>query len=754
MVHILQQPDWAPVFHGLIRRLTDTTAVASRHFQPAPDAFDADFDAARFADEPGDDDAAENDVADFVARDAGLMGGDEIDTLVDQMPPVLLRGPHGPSRPHVVMAMASLRLAMMLDDPHCLHAPGAVTLLQPGSMAIANAMGEIITRAVVPASMVVAMTVTGIPPHLAASGRVMLVLSPTAETLAGQKTFAEAIRTTLARTEPCVILLPDGFDLPLDLEAVLPRALVPPALDRAALRPLMAVLYPAETRSALEAALGTLPEAAPIARLPLEALSLAFRAPDPKGAVAVLIHQMETLAQPPRPTAALDQFDASQLAVRAARQMVADLAAWRAGQLAWSDIPNGLLVTGPPGTGKTWLARAIAAEAGVEIIETAMTDWQEGSSLGPMLAKMRASFDAAQRAAPCVLFIDELDAAGTRSERNHNSSYNDQTMAALLTGLTELREVEGVLVVGATNRGDGIDPALVRPGRFDLTHPLQPPTLAGVKTILTTLLARDGLGEGSRDLLAAKALGLSPAAIQSAVRKARAACRNEGKTLSAAAVGMALTEGFEVPQDLRLRIALHEAGHAAVGMRLGQKIERITLGRMGGKVDWIPQPGTGTVAEFAAQIAVTMAGRAAEEVLLGNPSGGAGGPEHSDLAIATRTALELEVRHGLGSSGLLWRGASPEALLMQPTISARVEAHLADGLATAKAVIAGMPRLVEALAEVLLREHEISGALLGSWTTVIRDYDPHIEDLPAGSVVVFPRRNGNTTEPGGPQSSA
>ncbi len=139
----------------------------------------------------------------------------------------------------------------------------------------------------------------------------------------------------------------------------------------------------------------------------------------------------------------------------AAAALVADLSAWRRGDAEWRELSHSLLLSGPAGTGKSVLARGIAASAGVPLIETSFGTWQASGHLGDMLREMRRSFSDALRKKPSVLFIDEADAAGSRdSPDRHGSSYRAQVINQFLAEIDQLQHAEGVLLIGATNHGE------------------------------------------------------------------------------------------------------------------------------------------------------------------------------------------------------------------------------------------------------------------------------------------------------------
>lgn len=457
-----------------------------------------------------------------------------------------------------------------------------------------------------------------------------------------------------------------------------------------------------------------LPSDAALRGLEAEAWHLALRAPDPAAWTAEL--RRLAASAPVRGSVALtlDDLSLEDGPVRdAATRLVVDMAGWRAGRVAWSEMTRSLLIHGAPGTGKTWLARAIAGSAGLPLIAASLGDWQAAGHLGDLLREMRATFARARTAAPCVLFLDELDAAGSRgSDDRHASTYRAQVIAGLLEQLDGVLGLEGVLVLAATNDPGAIDPALRRPGRLDRTLALRLPGRAGLQAILTRQLGCS-LPPEALDDLSRRAIGQSPAEIDAALREARSLARAAGRGITAADIAGALGLGLEAPGLMR-RMAVHEAGHAVAFHCLRQagalagRITAARIGATGGLVAIEEQAGTPTRAGLEARITCRLAGRAAEALVLGAPGTGAGGDAGSDLALATGLALQLELSWGLGG-GLTWHANPMARLAADPHLRDRVEAHLQRGHGRATVLLKESRPRLDALAARLEAERVIEG---------------------------------------------
>ncbi len=313
-----------------------------------------------------------------------------------------------------------------------------------------------------------------------------------------------------------------------------------------------------------------------------------------------------------------------------------------------------------PGTGKSHLARAMANSAGVALVRGSFARWQSHGNLSHMLRAMRASFDKAAAARPAILVINEIDAVGDRADPDpHNRSYRQQVINGFLEALDGLRYLEGVMIVGTTNYPDKIDAAVLRPGRIDIKAQVP---LPGAKALARML--RDGFGAeippNEMVRLTRAATGQSAADVDGALRSARSMARQSDREVTVLDL---LTAPSPDPEDHNpardRRIAIHECGHAIVGSCLGLglgKITRVVLTRQGGQAWLAYATGEQMLADLEDELAYSLAGRAAERVILGAAAAGDGGNALSDLALDRRRhrrgglggAIPADAVHGRG----------------------------------------------------------------------------------------------------------
>lgn len=379
------------------------------------------------------------------------------------------------------------------------------------------------------------------------------------------------------------------------------------------------------------------------------------------------------------------------------RDLCDDLAAYRDGKLAWSEIDAGCLLAGPPGTGKTLFASALAASAGVAFVPTSYADWQSSGDghAGHVIKTMKLRFETAISNAPAILFIDEIDAIQARGKGGHNSDWWPMIVTAVLESLDGTTRREGIVVIAATNHAAGLDPALVRSGRLDRRFEIGLPDEAGLAGVF-----RHHMPEIAADMIAPVATALagstSGADVARIAREARRLARRQGRPVSGADLMAIALPADGRPEALRRLVAVHEAGHAVALMLGGQVPISLSIvavdGRGGGVVTDGLALGMGRVGDIDAVAIPILAGRAAEEVILGQASGGAGGPEDSDLGRATSLIANASAMLGLGD--FLVHGSQASGLA--------VEARLRRLYAEAVLLIVRHRRAVEKLADLAL----------------------------------------------------
>lgn len=324
-------------------------------------------------------------------------------------------------------------------------------------------------------------------------------------------------------------------------------------------------------------------------------------------------------------------------------------------------IPSGVLLEGPPGTGKTLLAKAVAGEAGVPFFSISGSDFVE-MFVGVGASRVRDLFDQAKKAAPSIIFIDEIDAVGRRRGSGMGGGHDEreQTLNQLLVEMDGFNGDEGVIIMAATNRADVLDPALLRPGRFDRKILVGAPDVKGREAILRVHARNKPLGPDV-DLkeIAKQTPGFVGADLANLLNEAAllAARRNENE-ISAADVdeaedrviaGPAKRDRVVSPKE-RETVAYHEAGHTIVGLvlndaRVVHKVTIVPRGRAGGYAIMLPREDQMLMSKKNAeeQIAGLMGGRAAEEIIFHSQSSGAS----NDFEQATQIARAMVTQYGM-----------------------------------------------------------------------------------------------------------
>ncbi|WP_445503383.1 AAA family ATPase [Microvirga sp. G4-2] len=397
-----------------------------------------------------------------------------------------------------------------------------------------------------------------------------------------------------------------------------------------------------------------------------------------------------------------------------AKQIVCEVEDRRAGRASGVTLESAILA-GPPGTGKTTLAQALAKRAGLQLVTTSVAGWFSASDghLGAVVKEQKRFFATLRATRPCVAFIDEIDALPSRQSLNgsYNSDFWSPIITGMLLGIDALRQAcPDVVLIAATNHLDRVDPALRRPGRFDRLIEIAPPDVEGLISILRAHLKGE-LADTDLSLVAQLLLGRVGADVVQVVNSARRRARLAGRALTLDDLVIeASPPEPRTPTELRA-CAIHEAGHAVVAVVLGRTLQGVSLQLVGasGGMTRMGHPGfipTRYVIED--NVIIGLAGRAADVVLGAGASAGA----VSDLAVATRELSALHASFGLGKTLLHRTGVDDASALarVDSRFAQRIEADLQRLLDRAIMLVTEHRAAVLAVAEALLAHRVLSGA--------------------------------------------
>ena len=425
-------------------------------------------------------------------------------------------------------------------------------------------------------------------------------------------------------------------------------------------------------------------------------------------------------------------------------------------------IPKGVLVMGPPGTGKTLLARAIAGEANVPFFSISGSDFVE-MFVGVGASRVRDLFEQGKKNAPCIVFIDEIDAVGRHRGAGLGGGHDEreQTLNQLLVEMDGFESNEGVILIAATNRPDVLDPALLRPGRFDREVVVSLPDIKGREGIIKVHTRKIPLGEDvDVPILARGTPGFSGAQLANLVNEAALiAARFSRKAVIMAdfeeakdKVMMGKERKSMIMSDREKRnTAYHEAGHALVAhaQPAADPLHKVTIiprGRALGVTMQLPEEDTYNYTKeyMDASIAILLAGKVAEEIFLGTCTTGAS----NDLERVTERARKMVCEWGMSEEmGPLTYGKKEEQIFLGREIAQHqdyseetaikidreVKKVVLEGYAKARSILEKQPEALIRLAEALLEyetldAHEIVAAIKGE--TIQRDAGPETPDQP------------------------
>ena len=401
-------------------------------------------------------------------------------------------------------------------------------------------------------------------------------------------------------------------------------------------------------------------------------------------------------------------------------------------------IPKGVLLVGPPGTGKTLLARAIAGEADVPFFSISGSDFVE-MFVGVGASRVRDMFEQGKKSAPCIIFIDEIDAVGRHRGYGVGGGHDEreQTLNALLVEMDGFDTQEGVIIIAATNRPDVLDPALLRPGRFDRQITVNLPDVKGREEILRVHSKKVKLAEGVDLAVVARGTpGYSGAELANVINEAALLAARRGLK------GITLSELEEARDKVRwgkerrslalsekekTNTAYHEAGHALLLELLPHteplhKVTIIPRGPSLGSTMWLPEEDkyTNRKNELLASLAVKMGGRVAEEIVFGDVTTGAAG----DIKMATSMARKMVCEWGMSEKlGMVEYGEHEDYVFLGRDISrardyseataeqidAEVRRLIDDAYQTAKQTLIANRDHLDAIAKTLLEYETLDG---------------------------------------------
>lgn len=407
-------------------------------------------------------------------------------------------------------------------------------------------------------------------------------------------------------------------------------------------------------------------------------------------------------------------------------------------------IPKGVLLSGSPGTGKTLLAKAVAGEAGVKYLAISGSEFIE-KYVGVGASRIRGLFKEARKNAPCIIFIDEIDAVGSKRDDAGRNSEHNQTIEQLLAEMDGFGTKRDVIVLAATNRLSSLDPALTRPGRFDRKISIGLPDIKGRRDILK-IHSKDKPLSDEVDLekIAYNTAGFSGAQLENLLNEAAlVAARKTHHYITREDVDEALKKitvglkkaGKVVSEKERILTANHEAGHALVSLFLPtqatiKEVSIVPRGTAGGYTwhDTVEDKNYISKTEMKERLTVLLAGRAAEQIVLGDISTGAS----NDLEVATKTAREMIIYYGMDSDigPISFSGSNSQEISFfgndtLSNIGLKMKEILKEAEKQAIEIINNNRTFLDRLAKTLLMNETVTGEEIGE---MFAEYKQNLAD--------------------------
>ena len=635
--------------------------------------------------------------------------------------------------PSAADLLAVCRLARLFDSPEAIEAataPGAITVVTVPTREARKAAMEDVSELLSAFLRTGALTVGLKAPDADMIPRILRADDEPVQLARGPRRprpSAERLDDLVGAGTPALVIVGEPHDLTPAARAVAGRKVGWPRLGTTDVIELLRATHSTTGQLAEGAVRAALPDEGMLDALPQALWQRVLPEASPLRVARRLAAFAAAMPKSDSPT--LADLHGQPTVRDALEGLAADLRAWAEGRLDWSGVSPSLLLAGPPGTGKTVAAACLAGSAGATLVSTSYAECQRYGHLGDYLAAMSDKVEEAVAKAPSVFFLDELDSFASRDPRDRSGRYMTSVVNGLLEHLSRLHATPGVAIIAATNHPGRVDPAVTRAGRFDRHLTLDLPSRAGLEAILRSHIG-SAIGERAVDVgpVAARLVGRSGADVAAVARLAAGRARRGGRTLTSDDLLRAAREIAPL-HDAKVEhaTAVHEAGHIVVAAALGLSLTGAArLTDRGGEVE-VATPALMTTDDVDARLTALLAGRAAEAIILGMVSHGAGSGQNSDLEKATDLVLRTETQWGL--AGTLFHAPVPRVARhkLPHGLRRRLEHRLAAADRHARDLVDRHRADVSRIADALREERELDPARLADLTKPVRISSPSAE---------------------------